>query len=143
MDKTEEQQKEFIVKDNVSGGEWDWDKENWLLHNAGIDYKGTIKDIVNKAKNYPLVDIELSRIGESPNYEESDIKRASQADYTKFPIVAVDLGINGIGVLDGNHRVFQARTDGKVNKLKGYLIPLEDIEEYRMDILTLICCIKF
>ena len=143
MDKTEEQQKEFIVKDNVSGGEWDWDKENWLLHNAGIDYKGTIKDIVNKAKNYPLVDIELSRIGESPNYEESDIKRASQADYTKFPIVAVDLGINGIGVLDGNHRVFQARTDGKVNKLKGYLILLEDIEEYRMDILTLICCIKF
>ena len=111
----------------------DWDKENWLLHNAGIDYKGTIKDIVNKAKNnYPLVDIELSRIGESPNYEENDIKRASQADYTKFPIVAVDLGINGIGVLDGNHRVFQARTDGKVNKLKGYLIPIEDIEEYRI-----------
>ena len=32
-----------MSKDNVSGGEWDWDKENWLLHNAGIDYKGTIK----------------------------------------------------------------------------------------------------
>lgn len=24
-DLTEEQQKEFIIKDNVSGGEWDWD----------------------------------------------------------------------------------------------------------------------
>ena len=110
----------------------DWDKENWLLHNAGVDYKGTIKDIVNKAKNYPLVDIELSRIGKSPSYEKNDIERASKADYTKFPIVAVDLGINGVGVLDGNHRVFQAREDGKVKKLKGYLIPLEDIEEYRI-----------
>jgi hypothetical protein len=27
---TEEQQKEFIIKDNVSGGEWDWDAlESW------------------------------------------------------------------------------------------------------------------
>jgi len=28
----------------------DWDKENWLLHNDGIDYKGKIKDIVDMAK---------------------------------------------------------------------------------------------
>ena len=28
----------------------DWDKENWLLHNDGIDYKGEIKDIVDMAK---------------------------------------------------------------------------------------------
>jgi len=109
----------------------DWDKENWLLHNAGIDYEGTIKDIVNKAKKYPLVDIELEKVKGSPSYKKNDIERASQADYTKFPIVAVDLGINGIGVLDGNHRVFQARKDGKT-KLKGYLIPLKDIKEYRI-----------
>jgi len=106
-----------------------WDNETWLLHNAGIDYKGTIKDIVNKAKKYPLVDIELSRIGESPIYDKDNIERAKKADYTEFPIVAVDLGINGVGVLDGNHRVFQAREDRK-NKLKGYLIPLKDIEKY-------------
>jgi ParB-like chromosome segregation protein Spo0J len=24
-DLTEEQQREFLIKDNVSGGEWDWD----------------------------------------------------------------------------------------------------------------------
>ena len=108
-----------------------WDNETWLLHNDGIDYKGEIKDIVvmAKAKKYSLVDIELSRIGESPIYDKDNIERASNADYTKFPIVAVDLGINGVGVLDGNHRVFQAREDGKT-KLKGYLIPLKDIEKY-------------
>lgn len=108
-----------------------WNDETWLLHNNGIDYEGKIKDIVDMAKKYPLVDIELSRVGGSPSYEKSDIERASNADYTKFPIVAVDLGIkNGLGVLDGNHRVFQARKDGKT-KLKGYLIPLKDIDEYK------------
>ena len=106
-----------------------WDNETWLLHNDGIDYKGEIKDIVDMAKKYTLVDIDLSRIGESPIYDKGNIERAEKADYTKFPIVAVDLGINGIGVLDGNHRVFQARQDGKT-ELKGYLIPLEDIEKY-------------
>ena len=109
----------------------DWDNEDWLLYNDGIDYKGKIKDIVDMAKKYPLVDIELSRIGESPIYDKDNIKRASKADYTKFPIVAVDLGNNGVGVLDGNHRVFQAREDGKT-KLKGYLIPLKDINIYKI-----------
>ena len=111
----------------------DWDKENWLLHNAGIDYKGKIKDIVDMAKEYSLVDIELSRIGESPIYDKDNIERAKKADYTEFPIVAVELkkeGKDSIGVLDGNHRVFQAREDGKT-ELKGYLIPLKDIEKYR------------
>jgi len=109
----------------------DWNDETWLLRNDGIDYQGKIKDIVNMAKKYPLVDIELSRIQGSPSYEKSDIERASNADYTKFPIVAVDLGSkNGIGVLDGNHRVFQARKDGKT-KLKGYLNHIKDLSIYQ------------
>ena len=109
-----------------------WDNETWLLHNDGIDYKGEIKDIVDMAKKYPLVDIELSRIGESPIYDKDNIERAEKADYTEFPIVAVELkkeGKDSIGVLDGNHRVFQARKDKKT-KLKGYLIPLEAIKKY-------------
>ena len=80
-------------------------------------------------KKYHEVDIELSKIGKSPIYDKDNIKRASKADYTKLPIVAVDLGTNGVGVLDGNHRVFQARKDKKT-KLKGYLIPLEAIKKY-------------
>jgi ParB-like chromosome segregation protein Spo0J len=42
---TEEQQKEFIIKDNVSGGEWNWDiiADNWdyeILNNWGLDIPG-------------------------------------------------------------------------------------------------------
>ena len=61
-----------------------------------------------------------------------NILQFEKADYTEFPIVAVELkkeGKDSIGVLDGNHRVFQAREDGKT-ELKGYLIPLKDIEKY-------------
>lgn len=41
---TEEQQKEFLIKDNVSGGEWDWDilANEWdsdLLEDWGLDLK--------------------------------------------------------------------------------------------------------
>jgi ParB-like chromosome segregation protein Spo0J len=40
-DLTEEQQKEFLIKDNVSGGEWDWDLLNeWdteQLEDWGLD----------------------------------------------------------------------------------------------------------
>lgn len=41
---TEEQQREFLIKDNVSGGEWDWDllANEWdsqLLEDWGIDLK--------------------------------------------------------------------------------------------------------
>jgi hypothetical protein len=44
---TEDQQREFLIKDNVSGGEWDWDLlanewdadelENWGLDVGGFD----------------------------------------------------------------------------------------------------------
>jgi hypothetical protein len=42
---TEEQQKEFIIKDNVSGGEWDWDMlaNEWeveQLNEWGVDVGG-------------------------------------------------------------------------------------------------------
>lgn len=41
---TEEQQREFLIKDNVSGGEWDWDilANEWdseLLEEWGLDVK--------------------------------------------------------------------------------------------------------
>ena len=47
VDLTEEQQKEFLIKDNVSGGEWDWEAlanewnveqlEDWGLDMPGFD----------------------------------------------------------------------------------------------------------
>ena len=118
-----------VINENILNE--DWDDETWSLYNDGIYYGGKIKDIVHMAKKYDVVNIRLNRIGESPSYDTDELERASKADYTKFPIVAVDLGFNGVGVLDGNHRVFQAREDGET-KLKGYLIPLEDIEIYEL-----------
>jgi hypothetical protein len=106
-----------------------WDKEEWMLRNDGVDYKGTIKDIVNMAKKYPIVPIDLDKI-ETREYGTEDIKRAKNANYTKFPIVvAVENNGDPIGVLDGNHRVFQAKIN-KVKTLNGYAIPIKDLDIY-------------
>jgi hypothetical protein len=47
---TEEQQREFLIKDNVSGGEWDWDMlaNEWdaeELDNWGLDLPIDLEDI--------------------------------------------------------------------------------------------------
>lgn len=49
-DLTEEQQKEFLIKDNVSGGEWDWDIlanewESEQLNEWGLDVWQQAPDI--------------------------------------------------------------------------------------------------
>ncbi|WP_312394782.1 ParB N-terminal domain-containing protein [Chryseobacterium sp.] len=46
---TEDQQREFLIKDNVSGGEWDWDMlaNEWdseLLEDWGLDLKFAKED---------------------------------------------------------------------------------------------------
>ena len=46
-DLTEEQQKEFLVKDNVSGGEWDWD----ILAN-----EWNVNDIISWGLDLPIYD---------------------------------------------------------------------------------------
>jgi hypothetical protein len=53
---TEEQQKEFIVKDNVGFGEWDWDVlanewNNQHLEDWGLDllpFEDSVEDIIEK-----------------------------------------------------------------------------------------------
>jgi len=61
-DLTEDQKKEFIIKDNVSGGEWDWDvlTDEWdkdLLEDWGLD----ISEIGGKngKKDFSFKDSEL------------------------------------------------------------------------------------
>lgn len=65
---TEEQQREFLIKDNVSGGEWDWDMiaNEWdseQLEEWGLDLPKTKE--INEAD---LFDIEI------PFYTPSEIK---------------------------------------------------------------------
>jgi hypothetical protein len=62
-DLTEEQQKEFLIKDNVSGGEWDWDilanewntddLENWGLDLPIFDLEPSYDDLIGEQKNKP------------------------------------------------------------------------------------------
>jgi hypothetical protein len=58
-DLTEEQQKEFLIKDNVSGGEWDWDIlanewESEQLNEWGLDVWEAAPDVDYSDKNKEL-----------------------------------------------------------------------------------------
>lgn len=62
---TEEQQKEFIIKDNSSFGQWDWDiiankwdaeqLEDWGIDLPGFDAEGepSLEDLIGEDKNKP------------------------------------------------------------------------------------------
>jgi ParB-like chromosome segregation protein Spo0J len=66
---TEEQQREFIIKDNVSGGEWDWeqlanewnseDLDKWGLDVPTFADEKDINDLSNKIKNDFRIEIIL------------------------------------------------------------------------------------
>jgi ParB-like chromosome segregation protein Spo0J len=68
-DLTEEQQKEFIIKDNVSGGEWDWsmlaneweseDLDKWGLDVPTFADEEDINDLSDKIKNDFRIEIIL------------------------------------------------------------------------------------
>lgn len=62
-DLTEDQQKEFLIKDNTSGGEWDWEalKNNWdveLLDEWGLDIP--IDEKIDKLKEDETLEFEQS-----------------------------------------------------------------------------------
>jgi len=61
---TEEQQREFIIKDNVSGGEWDWEllANEWdtdLLDEWGLDLP-EIDDIIDNAEDGEEIELPQS-----------------------------------------------------------------------------------
>jgi ParB-like chromosome segregation protein Spo0J len=56
---TEDQQREFLIKDNVSGGEWDWDllANEWdaeELENWGLDVPKILEYEENEPSGYDL-----------------------------------------------------------------------------------------
>ena len=73
-DLTEKQQKEFLIKDNVSGGEWDWDLLNeWdteQLEEWGLDVP-TFEDNLTNNKDYEGLD-QLSKLDK---FLDAEIKR--------------------------------------------------------------------
>ena len=59
---TEEQQREFLIKDNVSGGEWDWsllqewdtqELEKWGLDVPIFETEPDYEDLIGEEKNKP------------------------------------------------------------------------------------------
>ena len=62
-DLTEDQQREFLIKDNVSGGEWDWEVlanewdneqlEAWGLDIPIFDLEPSYEDLIGEEKNKP------------------------------------------------------------------------------------------
>jgi len=59
---TEEQQREFLIKDNVSGGEWDWallqdwdtqELEKWGLDVPQFENEPSYDDLIGEEKNKP------------------------------------------------------------------------------------------
>jgi ParB-like chromosome segregation protein Spo0J len=59
---TEEQQREFIIKDNVSGGEWDWD----MLAN-----EWEVEQLEEWGLDVPNFDTEINEIEEIEDFTES------------------------------------------------------------------------
>lgn len=69
-DLTEEQQKEFLIKDNVSGGEWDWDilANEWNVEDLkdwGLDLWQQDFDINNMNESDIDIEEEFDPIGNS------------------------------------------------------------------------------
>lgn len=78
-DLTEEQQREFLIKDNTSGGEWDWEvlANEWnvdLLEDWGLDVPtfATDVDYSEKNKELNLNDFEDQKYTIKLEYSEDD-----------------------------------------------------------------------
>lgn len=75
---TEEQQREFLIKDNVSGGEWDWSLLNeWdveQLEDWGLDLPTFANDVdySEKNKELDLNDFEDQKYTIKLEYSEDD-----------------------------------------------------------------------
>jgi ParB-like chromosome segregation protein Spo0J len=76
---TEEQQREFLIKDNVSGGEWDWDMlaNEWdaeELDNWGLDIPSFATDV-----DYSILDDE--DVSEQLENMTDGVKKAIQIEF--------------------------------------------------------------
>jgi len=73
---TEEQQKEFVIKDNVNFGEWDWDilANEWespTLNNWGLDVWDSSSQLLDIDDIYEPNDGEIEKDGPKPQDENS------------------------------------------------------------------------
>jgi ParB-like chromosome segregation protein Spo0J len=98
-DLTEEQQKEFLIKDNVSGGEWDWDLLNeWdteQLEDWGLDiviFDTDVNDIeeieeFNESVNFTI------KCESIEQFEELQTKLNCQSKLLKYNDFLIKVGL--------------------------------------------------
>jgi ParB-like chromosome segregation protein Spo0J len=76
---TPEQQREFIIKDNVSGGDWSWEmlSADWdtsLLEEWGLDVPSFVSDV-----DYSILDD--NDVSEQLNHMTNGVKKAIQIEF--------------------------------------------------------------
>ncbi len=81
QDLTEEQQREFIVKDNISFGQWDWDElandwDNTLIEGWGLDVWTPEEEA-----DYSVLDEDEEIEGELTE-KEASVKKAIQIEFS-------------------------------------------------------------
>ena len=90
-DLSEEQQKEFLIKDNTSGGEWDfevlaneWDVdqlEEWGLDVPVFDLEPSYEDLIGEEKNKPATMKITFKTVEDLQEAENDIQELIDRKY--------------------------------------------------------------
>jgi hypothetical protein len=95
-DLTDEEQKQFIIKDNVGFGEWDWDMianewESDLIEDWGLDIP--IDETLNIKNHFNNLDNPYTGKVEAPKYEPSEEKPqfVELYDKTKFEILIEEI----------------------------------------------------
>jgi ParB-like chromosome segregation protein Spo0J len=88
-DLTEEQQREFIIKDNVSGGEWDWEQLANEWDAEDLDKWGLDVPIEKELNEEDLFDIEIPFY--TPSEIQPEINELANLDKTKTLIKKIDL----------------------------------------------------
>jgi ParB-like chromosome segregation protein Spo0J len=90
-DLTEEQQREFLIKDNTSGGEWDWEVlanewdteqlEAWGLDLIKFDLEPDYEDLIGEEKNKPATMKITFKTVEQLQQAENDIQELIDRKY--------------------------------------------------------------
>ena len=88
-DLTEEQQREFLIKDNTSGGEWDWELLANEWNSEDLEAWGLDLPITKDLNEQDLFDIEIPFY--TPSEIQPEINELANLDKTKSLIEKIDL----------------------------------------------------
>ena len=88
-DLTEDQQREFLIKDNTSGGEWDWEVLANEWNSEELEAWGLDLPITKDLNEQDLFNIEIPFY--TPSEIQPDINELANLDKTKLLIKKIDL----------------------------------------------------